>query len=287
MVASSHPDTARGRRPIAQKMRGMHASDGAGVRLTRMIGTPQLDQLDPFLLFDVFHSDDPNDYIAGFPDHPHRGFETVTYMLAGNMRHRDSVGNEGVIRPGGVQWMTAARGIVHSEMPEQQDGLLWGTQLWVNLPASDKMGEPAYHEFDRQAIPVVERAGGVRIAVVAGSTSDGTTGPVRGRPTEPLYFDIGLPAGGRLTEPVPPTHHAFLYVIEGEVAVGGEDVSVGYLAVLGEGDRVEIEGRAGSNRVLLIAGRALDEPVARSGPFVMNTRDELLEAYRDFQSGRF
>lgn len=287
MSANASPPAGTAVRPVNQVLRGMAASDGAGVRLTRFIGTPDFDHLDPFLLFDVFRSDNPGDYIGGFPEHPHRGFETVTYMLAGNMRHRDNAGNEGVIRPGGVQWMTAGRGILHSEMPEQQDGLLWGTQLWVNLPRADKLTKPAYHEFAASAVPVEERADGSRVAVVAGALPGGVTGPVRGRPTEPLYLDITLPQALTLTQPLAELHSAFVFVIEGEMTIGGQSVEAGSLAVLGAGNAVELHGNHDSNRCLLIAARQLDEPVARGGPFVMNTQDEVMQAFRDYRDGKF
>lgn len=282
---SSAPDIVV--RNVRYATAGQPASDGAGVRMMRIIGTSGLDHLDPFLLFDVFRSDDPDDYIAGFPPHPHRGFETVTYMFAGQMRHRDNAGHEGVIRPGGVQWMTAARGIIHSEMPEQEEGLMWGTQLWVNLPASDKMAPPAYHEYAADRIPVEVRDGDVRIAVVAGTTRLGTQGPVRNRPTDPRYFDVRLPSGRVFAEPAPESHNAFVFVVQGAVDVGGTRVDEGHLAVLGDGTRVEAESKTAESRFLLVAARALKEPVARGGPFVMNTQDELRRAFMDYQTGRF
>ncbi len=274
-------------RTVSRVLQGLPASDGAGVRLTRFIGTPDFDHLDPFLLFDVFRSDNPGDYIGGFPEHPHRGFETVTYMLAGNMRHRDNAGNEGIIRPGGVQWMTAGRGIVHSEMPEQDKGLLWGTQLWVNLPRSDKMAPPAYHEFDASAVPVNERDNGSRIAVIAGATGDGVRGPVAGRPTEPLYLDVRLSTGSDFSETLPSSHNAFVYLIEGQVDIGGTAIGAGQLAVLGQGTSVTVTATADDSHFLLVAAKALHEPIARGGPFVMNTRDEVLQAFSDFRAGRF
>ena len=283
-------------RPLADVTRGMPTSDGAGVRMVRMIGTPELDHMDPFLLFDVFRSDDPNDYIAGFPSHPHRGFETVTYMFAGNMRHKDNAGHEGVIRAGGVQWMTAGRGIVHSEMPEQKDGLMWGTQLWINLPASEKMCESGYAEFDADMIPLEERDENVLVKVVAGNTSRGTAGAVSGRPTQPLYMDITIPKDASFIEPLPDVYGAFIYVVEGSVRIGGDDAAgslleTGMVGLLGkaghDGAAVQLQGCAGQNRVLLIAGLELHEPIARGGPFVMNTEEEVYQAFRDFQSGRF
>ncbi|MDH4107354.1 MAG: pirin family protein [Gammaproteobacteria bacterium] len=266
---------------------GLPASDGAGVRMTRIIGTHALDHLDPFLLFDVFRSDDPDDYIAGFPPHPHRGFETVTYMFAGQMRHRDNAGNEGIIRPGGVQWMTAGRGIVHSEMPEQDQGLMWGTQLWVNLPAANKMVPPAYHEYPADEIPVETRDGDQRIAVIAGTTRLGTEGPVIGRPTAPIYLDIRLAAGRVFAEPLPEMHNAFAFVVQGRLDINGTRVDEGSLAVLGDGSIVEAESVSAEARFLLVSARALKEPIARGGPFVMNTQEELRRAFFDYQAGRF
>jgi redox-sensitive bicupin YhaK (pirin superfamily) len=250
--------------------------------MTRIIGTPALDHIDPFLLFDVFESDNPDDYLAGFPPHPHRGFETVTYMIAGQMRHRDNAGNEGVIRAGGVQWMTAGRGIIHSEMPEQEKGLMWGTQLWVNLPQQDKMTAPAYQEFSADDIPAERREGDVQIRVIAGKS-----GAVSDRPTEPIYLDVTLPPNAEFSEEVPATHSAFLFVIDGSVRIGDEEIPSRTLAILGDGASVAVEAGGDASRFLLIAGRKLDEPIARAGPFVMNTQSELKQAIADYQSGRF
>ena len=277
-------------RRVVRVVRGMPTSDGAGVKLTRVIGTPELDMLDPFLLLDAFESDNPDDYIAGFPSHPHRGFETVTYMLAGRMRHEDSTGHGGVIGPGGVQWMTAGRGIVHSEMPEQVEGLLKGFQLWVNLPRASKMTEPRYREHPGEAIPRESRDGPVEVRVISGETSLGTSGPVTGVATEPLYLDVRMSAGATFVETLPASHNAFIFVIEGELCVIGDGTSTiiaeRFLAVLGDGGRVEIESLTDCH-LLLIAGRPLNEPVARGGPFVMNTREEIVQAARDYQSGKF
>ncbi|GAB1595429.1 pirin family protein [Lysobacter claricitrinus] len=263
---------------------GMPASDGAGVKLTRVIGTPQLDHLDPFLMLDEFGTDQPQDYLAGFPDHPHRGFETVTYMLDGRMRHRDNHGNEGVLVPGSVQWMTAGRGLVHSEMPEQQEGRMRGFQLWVNLPARDKMGEPKYQEFAPERIPVAQPAAGVSVKVIAGEV-DGSVGPIAQPATSPVYLDIALDAGASWTYELPEGHAGFVYVFEGDASVGGQLVRTKQLGVL-DGGSVGFEA-TGAARVLLIAGRPLREPVARYGPFVMNTRAELEQAFADYQAGRF
>ena len=269
-------------RAVVHRLRGQPASDGAGVRLTRVIGTPQLSYLDPFLMLDEFGSDRPGDYLAGFPAHPHRGFETVTYMLDGRMRHQDNHGNEGLLTPGSVQWMTAGRGIVHSEMPEQEQGLMRGFQLWVNLPARDKMGAPAYQEFDAGRIPSVEPAPGVHVKVIAGAAG-GVAGPVQQPATEPLYLDVALQEGATFEQPVPAGHNVFAYVYEGELEAGGK----GELLVFGEGDGVRLTGKAAASRVILVAGKPIGEPVARYGPFVMNTQAEIMQAVQDFQSGRF
>lgn len=273
-------------RPVAQVVRGLETSDGAGVRLTRVIGGPQLPLLDPFLLLDDFRSDDPDDYIAGFPAHPHRGFETVTYLLAGRMRHQDSAGHAGVIQAGGVQWMTAGRGIVHSEMPEQEQGLLAGFQLWVNLPAAEKMRAPRYQELGREAIPHERRDAGVELRVIAGTTSRGTVGPVRELITPVCYLDVSLARDTRFEEPLPPDWNAFVYVVDGALDIAGRPVAVRQLARLGAGGRVTITATQDS-RLLLLAGRPLGEPVARHGPFVMNTEEELRQAFRDYQAGQF
>jgi redox-sensitive bicupin YhaK (pirin superfamily) len=282
-------------RGVSRLVRGMPTSDGAGVRLTRVIGQPRLPDLDPFLMLDEFGTDNPGDYIAGFPDHPHRGFETVTYMLDGKMRHRDNHGHEGVLVPGSVQWMTAGRGIVHSEMPEQQEGRMRGFQLWINLPARDKMTAPKYQEFGPQKIPVTDLGGGARVKVIAGSVA-GVTGPIVQPATDPTYLDVELAPGAHLSQPLVSGHAAFLYVYEGAVRVGaGESaatVGTHELAVLTDGDSVQLEGRepphdGRSNRAILVAGRPLKEPVAKHGPFVMSTREELIQAFEDYQSGRF
>ena len=269
---------------ISRLATGMPASDGAGVKLTRVIGTPQLDLLDPFLMLDEFGTDRPQDYLAGFPDHPHRGFETVTYMLDGRMRHRDNHGNEGVLVPGSVQWMTAGRGLVHSEMPEQQEGRMRGFQLWVNLPARDKMTEPKYQEFAPDRIPVATPAPGVSVKVIAGDV-DGAVGPIVQPATSPVYLDIALDAGASWSYALPDGHAGFVYAYEGDVDVGDQHVRTKQLGVL-DGEVVSFAAK-GAARVLLVAGRPLREPVARYGPFVMNTRDELQQAFADYQAGRF
>ncbi len=279
------------KRPLVGMVPGQATSDGAGVSLTRYIGSHFLSELDPFLLLDFFESDDPDDYIAGFPSHPHRGFETVTYLLAGKMRHGDNAGHSGVIETGGIQWMTAGRGIVHSEMPEQEDGRLAGFQLWVNLPARDKLCDPAYHEYAADRIPVENHSSGGTIRVITGTTSAGTQGPVRGVVTEPLYLDVELPANAEFEEMVSPEHSAFIFGIEGEMQIGGTEgdgqIRSRELGILGDGARVTVRAGSGGARFLLVAARALHEPVARYGPFVMNTRSEIEQAIRDFNSGRF
>ena len=275
---------------IGRKVRGVAASDGAGVKLTRVIGGGDLPDLDPFLLLDEFGTDRPEDYLAGFPDHPHRGFETVTYMLDGRMRHRDNHGNEGLLVPGSVQWMTAGRGLVHSEMPEQEAGRMRGFQLWVNLPAKDKMTAPRYQEFPPEQLPVVEPAAGVAVKLIAGEV-DGVRGPIVQPATDPLYLDVSLEAGAGWSYLLPSGHYAFAYVFEGGIAVGeGEDarsLAESELAVLGGGDRLVLRANGAGARLILVAGRPLREPVARHGPFVMNTREELMQAFVDFQQGRF
>jgi redox-sensitive bicupin YhaK (pirin superfamily) len=286
------PSVSPAVRPVARIIRGMPATDGAGVELTRVIGQPALPMLDPFLLLDAFRSDKPEDYLAGFPPHPHRGFETVTYLLAGRMRHRDNAGHEGVITPGGIQWMTAGRGIVHSEMPEQEDGLLEGFQLWVNLPAAHKMDAPAYQEHPAANIPQEFRAGGIEVRVIAGATSEGTRGPVVQPLTDPLYLDVRVPAGRTFSEPLPVTHNAFVYVINGAVVARDfDDRTVELvrddLGVLAGGDAVQVQAANDAARFLVVAGRPLNEPVARGGPFVMNTRQEVQQAFEDYNQGRF
>jgi redox-sensitive bicupin YhaK (pirin superfamily) len=275
-------------RRVVAAIRGRPASDGAGVKLTRVIGQPALPDLDPFLMLDEFGSDKGADYIGGFPDHPHRGFETVTYMLAGRMRHGDNQGNVGLLRPGSVQWMTAGRGIIHSEMPEQEEGLMQGFQLWVNLPAKDKMSKPRYQDIDPENVPVVERADGTKVKVLVGSF-DGVRGPVTNVATDPLYLDITLPAGVKASVPVAAEHNAFAYVFEGTARIGSEAqlVERGQLAVLSLGDGVTVEGGPKGGRLILVAGRPLREPVAKYGPFVMNTPAEIHQAIADYQAGKF
>ncbi|MGE0858650.1 MAG: pirin family protein [Gammaproteobacteria bacterium] len=276
-------------RHVTRQIQGQPTSDGAGVKLFRVIGTQTLPDLDPFLLLDEFLSDDPADYLAGFPEHPHRGFETVTYMLAGRMRHGDNQGNSGLLAAGSVQWMTAGRGILHSEMPEQENGRMWGFQLWVNLPARAKMIAPRYQDIPPADIPVVTTPGGQRLKVIAGEFH-GARGPIQNVEAEPVYVDLELAAGGRETLALPTTHNAFVYCYEGAVDVGAEHPAlVGHrrLAVLSAGDEVTIAAAGGPARVIVVAGKPFGEPVARYGPFVMNTREELAQAVDDLRNGRF
>jgi redox-sensitive bicupin YhaK (pirin superfamily) len=295
-------------RRVVKVVTGQPTSEGAGVRLTRMIGTPELDHLDPFLLLDEFKSDRPGDYLAGFPDHPHRGFETVTYMLAGAMRHRDHVGNQGDLVAGSVQWMTAGHGIVHSEMPRQEDGLMWGFQLWVNLPARDKMTAPRYQDIPPEKIPSVRLADGVRARVIAGEAG-GVRGPVEGIATRPLYLDVAMEPRSRLVQSLPAGHAAFAYVYEvggpelapqalrvrsvpgdpggSSISLGNREVGAGQLAVLSDGESLGVSAGDAPARFLLLAARPLGEPIARYGPFVMNTREEIAQAVQDYERGTF
>ena len=274
-------------RHISRRVRGSDTSDGAGVKLKRIIGQPALDMLDPFLLLDEFRSDQAGDYIAGFPEHPHRGFETVTYMLAGHMQHQDNHGNRGDLSPGSVQWMTAGRGILHSEMPQQENGLMWGFQLWVNLPAKDKLTAPRYQDIAPERIPVVQPAAGVEVKVIAGELA-GATGPVEGIATAPVYLDVSLQPGAELSLELPVGHHGFAYVFEGESAlVGGERLQRSELGVLSEGDRLQLAAGDTPSRLLVVAGKPLKEAVARYGPFVMNTQAEIHQAIADFRAGKF
>lgn len=278
-------------RGVSKIVTAQEALEGAGVRIRRALGSPALDYLDPFLLLDEFKSDESSDYIAGFPDHPHRGFETVTYMLAGAMRHEDHKGNRGELGPGSVQWMTAGRGIIHSEMPMQQDGLMWGFQLWVNLPAKNKMTEPRYQDIAADRIPTVETASGARVRVVAGDV-EGTAGPVEGIATAPVYVDIEVPENTEYVLSVPREHNGFVYVFEGEGVVGTKALTPGQLGVLAPGDdadsdSVRLATKEHSMRALLIAATPLDEPMVRSGPFVMNTREEIHQAFDDYKRGTF
>ena len=289
-TTTASPATVTRSRGVERLVRGQPTSDGAGVKLTRVLTQPLQQRLDPFLMLDAFGSDAASDYIGGFPDHPHRGFETVTVMKAGRMRHHDSVGNTGLLEPGSVQWMTAGRGIIHSEMPEQEEGRMAGFQLWVNLAARDKMQPPAYRDVPPQGVPVFALEGGGQVRVIAGSTH-GVTGAVTRPTTEPLVLDIVLPAGASLDVPLPAGHNAFAYVYGGVAAqVGGAAVASEHMAILtndATADGVRFTAPAGERaaQILLVAGAPLREPIAQYGPFVMNTVQELHQAVADFQSG--
>jgi redox-sensitive bicupin YhaK (pirin superfamily) len=274
-------------RGVERLVAGKITSDGAGVKLTRVLTQALQRRLDPFLMLDAFGSDRPDDYIAGFPDHPHRGFETVTYMIAGRMRHRDNAGHEGLLENGGVQWMTAGRGVIHSEIPQQQEGVMEGFQLWLNLPARDKMCAPWYRDFPAAELPRFASDAGVAVTVIAG-TSHGVKGAVEREATAPLYLDLHLPAGARFAQKLPAESNAFIYVYRGEANVAGTTVPAQRMAILAndaDADGVVIES-AGEAKVLLIAGKPLDEPIAQYGPFVMNTEQEIYQALNDFRDGR-
>ena len=293
LAPSASPAVARSRR-VERIVRGQPTSDGDGVKLTRVLTQPLQRRLDPFLMLDAFGSDAASDYIGGFPDHPHRGFETVTIMLAGRMRHRDSVGNVGLLEPGSVQWMTAGRGIIHSEMPEQEEGRMAGFQLWVNLAAKDKLCAPEYRDVPPADVPVFTLANAVSVRVIAG-TSHGVTGAVTRPTTEPLVLDITLPPGAVFEQPLPAGHNAFVYVFGGALDIGGAEpsrVDDAQMAILDGGgehaDGVRLAASADATqpvRALLVAGHPLNEPIAQMGPFVMNTQAELREAVLDFQRG--
>ncbi|WP_299491787.1 pirin family protein [uncultured Shewanella sp.] len=271
------------------QIQGQAVSDGDGVKINRLIGTQTLMMLDPFLLLDEFLSDQPQDYIGGFPSHPHRGFETVTYMLAGKMRHKDNQGNEGVISAGGVQWMTAGKGIIHSEMPEQQEGLLQGFQLWVNLPGVNKMCSPAYQEFIASDIPIEQGQQGQMIKVIAGKTNSGTVGGVNNLWVKPTYLDISLPAQTTFIQDLPYDDNSFIYVIAGDIQLVGSDAVLNQkaLGILTKGSQVQIQAGERGAKCLLISGKPLNETVERSGPFVMNTQAQVMQAFSDYRQGRF
>jgi redox-sensitive bicupin YhaK (pirin superfamily) len=274
-------------RTIESIIEGIATSDGAGVKLTRVLTGKLQRRLDPFLMLDAFGSDNPDDYIAGFPDHPHRGFETVTYMLSGLMRHRDSAGHEGLLGPGGVQWMTAGRGVIHSEIPEQKDGVMEGFQLWLNLPAQSKMAEPWYRDFPSEQIPEYVTADNVTVRVISGS-SNGVLGAVKREVTEPLYLDVHVPAGATFATAIPNTHNAFIYVYRGAVNVGDVQVEsrrMGILSNTSTADSLRITATKEA-RFILVAGKPLNEPIVQYGPFVMNTQEEIHKALDDFRSGR-
>jgi redox-sensitive bicupin YhaK (pirin superfamily) len=274
-------------RRVERLVPGQQTSDGAGVKLVRLLTQDLQRRLDPFLMLDAFGTENPGDYIGGFPDHPHRGFETITYMLQGRMRHRDSAGNEGLLVPGSVQWMTAGRGVVHSEMPEQQDGAMEGFQLWLNLPAGDKMREPWYRDIASNEIPEF-KGEGVTVRIIAGS-SHGVAGAVQRDATEPLYLDVHLQPGALFEQPLPALHNALLHVYRGSLDIGGTALRRGPMAILGNGpdtDGVLLKAGAEGARAILVAGRPLKEPIVQYGPFVMNTKEQIYQAVEDFRSGR-
>jgi redox-sensitive bicupin YhaK (pirin superfamily) len=287
-INTLQPETVARPRTVERLVAGQPTSDGAGVKLTRVLTQPLQRRLDPFLMLDAFGTDNPQDYIGGFPDHPHRGFETVTYMIAGQMRHRDSAGHEGLLSNGGVQWMTAGRGVIHSELPEQQDGRMEGFQLWLNLPAKDKMRAPWYRDIQSAEIPEFTTHEGVKVRAIAGR-SHGVDGAMQRDVTEPYYLDLEMPAGASFTQALPASHNAFVYVYRGGVRVGETDVPLQRMAILAQdaaSDGVVLTATVVS-RVLLIAGRPLNEPIAQYGPFVMNSEAEIQQAVRDYQAGKF
>lgn len=274
-------------RQIERLVQGVQTSDGAGVRLTRVLTQQLQRRLDPFLMLDAFRNDNPDDYIGGFPNHPHRGFETVTYMIAGKMRHNDSAGNEGLLGPGGVQWMTAGSGLIHSELPEQADGLMEGFQLWLNLPSRNKMTKPSYRDIPTEQIPEFLDQSGIRVRVIAGNCQ-GVVGAVQRPDTQPIYLDVHLPANVQWTLDIPSEHNAFTYTYRGNVNVSGVDVpdrNMGLLA--NDGARAILVETKVESKMLVIAGLPLDEPIAQYGPFVMNTADEIQQTLRDYRDGKF
>ena len=272
-------------RSVERLVAGQPTSDGAGVKLTRVLTQDLQRRLDPFLMLDAFGSDAADDYIAGFPDHPHRGFETVTYMLAGRMRHRDSAGHEGLLQDGGVQWMTAGRGVIHSELPEQSEGRMEGFQLWLNLPAAEKLRAPWYRDI--QSAELLQWQGaGVTARVIAGATH-GVQGAVQRDATEPLYLDLHLDPGAAFEQPLPESHNGFVYIYRGELLVADERVPSQRMAILAnDGSAVRLGGGADGARALLLAGRPLKEPIVQYGPFVMNSQQQIFQAVEDFRAGR-
>jgi redox-sensitive bicupin YhaK (pirin superfamily) len=272
-------------RTIIKRVPGMATEDGAGVKLNRLIGQPALQQVDPILMLDTFRSDNPKDYIAGFPEHPHRGFETVSYMIRGSIQHRDNHGGEGIVTDGGVQWMTAGRGVAHSEMPTQTDGAMFGFQLWINLPAAEKMRDPWYADIPAEAISEFI-SGDAKVKLIAGEW-DAHKGPGPERTTQPFFADVTLAANASADIPVPASHAGFVYVFDGELRVNGQSVRNGEIGVLSEGDTLIVSAAADGARFLVIAGKPIREPIAKYGPFVMNTADEIRAAINDYQSGKF
>lgn len=285
VATSSHTVTQS--RSVERLVAGHATSDGAGVKLTRVLTQNLQHRLDPFLMLDAFGSDKPDDYIAGFPDHPHRGFETVTYMIAGRMLHRDSAGHEGLLENGGVQWMTAGKGVIHSEIPQQKEGVMEGFQLWLNLHSSEKMNTPWYRDFQYEQLPKVHTEQGVDVTVIAGA-SHGIAGAVTREITQPLYLDVHLPHGARFEQTLPADHNAFIYVYRGEVTIGDTAVPIQRMAILTnttEADGVVITASADA-KLILVAGKPLKQPIVQYGPFVMNSQQEIYQALSDFRDGR-
>ncbi|MGA9572390.1 MAG: pirin family protein [Lysobacterales bacterium] len=286
-------NTPEQHRTLQGVMAGMETSDGAGVKLRRSIGSNQNQRLDPFLMLDEFGTENPDDYIAGFPPHPHRGFETVTYMIDGHMRHEDHLGNVGELKSGGVQWMTAGHGVIHSEMPQQESGRMRGFQLWINLPAKEKMKPAAYRDIPANELTEMDLDGGGRLKLIAGRLDlDGKSlaGPINGQPgamaTDPLFVDLTLAVGGRYRLAVPRGHNAFVYAYEGDTLIGGLPLQAQHAGILGDGDDVDIEAGTEGARLIVVAGKPLGEPVVQYGPFVMNTREEIEQALSDYRDGR-
>lgn len=276
-------------RGIKRRVEGVDSMDGAGVRIRRSVGKSQFARIDPFLMLDCFSSDDPDDYIAGFPAHPHRGFETVTYMLDGLMKHRDHMGNEGVLRPGGVQWMTAGRGVIHEEMPEQEEGLMRGFQLWINLPSKEKMKPAAYQNIEPEEVTEVELESGGLVRLVAGelvSNDQRFVGPVSGISREPIFMEIRLKAGQQFETQVSNALSGFVYLFEGSANLADEALAVHEAAELSEGDIVQLTAGSEGARMMLIAAEAIGEPIAQYGPFVMNTSEEIEQAISDYRANR-
>ena len=284
---SNTPYTVKLPRTVERLVTGQATSDGAGVKLSRILTQDLQHRLDPFLMLDAFGSDKPDDYIAGFPDHPHRGFETVTYMIAGRMLHRDSAGNEGLLQNGGVQWMTAGKGVIHSEIPQQDQGVMEGFQLWLNLHSSEKMNAPWYRDFQNAQLPQLTTPEGVQVTVIAGA-SHGVQGAVTRAITQPVYLDVHLPQGARFEQTLPECHNAFIYVYRGEARIGGQTVPVQRMAILAntaQADGVVIEASVDA-KLILVAGQPLKQPIVQYGPFVMNTKEEIYQALADFRDGR-
>jgi len=280
-------------RKIARIVPALQTSDGAGVKLRRSIGSGQNIRVDPFLMLDEFGTDNPDDYIAGFPPHPHRGFETVTYMIDGHMRHEDHLGNVGELKSGGVQWMTAGRGVIHSEMPQQESGRMRGFQLWINLPSREKMQPASYRDIPASDLPVAALSNGGSVKMIAGrQTVAGQllSGPINSQPgsmsTDPLFLDLSLPAGERYALAIPPGHNAFVYAYEGSAEIGGQELPMQAAGILSDGDQLEIKAGPEPLRLVLIAGKPLGEPIVQYGPFVMNTREEIEQALQDYRLGQ-